>query len=97
MGWLSGYRGYLPTSSRGGAIEIDPNQDAAATVAEAAYASSADVADTIHDAIEANERSDTPDPAVGRLLEEASARAEQSVGRTGWLRRWFRRTRRSGR
>jgi hypothetical protein len=74
-------------------VEIERNQEMAGTVAEAAFASSTDVADTIHDAIQAHEHSSDPDPAVGRLLEEASVQAEQTVGRTGWLRAWFRRMR----
>lgn len=78
-------------------MEVERNQEIAGTVAEAAFASSADVADTIHDAIQAHEHSPDPDPAVGRLLEEASVQAEQTVGRTGWLRGWFRRLRRADR
>ena len=74
-------------------MELERDRDAAAVVAEAAHASSTDVADTIHDAIEAHERSGAPVPAVGRLLEEASVEAQESVGRTGWLRGWFRRVR----
>lgn len=74
-------------------MEVERNQEMGSAVADAAYAASSDVADTIRDAVEAHEESDAPDPVVGRLLEEASVQAEQAVGRVGWLRRWVERLR----
>jgi hypothetical protein len=78
-------------------MEVERSHEVSAAVADAAYVASTDVADTIRDAIEAHEESDSPDPAVGRLLEEASVQAEQAVGRVGWLKRWIQRLRGAGR
>jgi hypothetical protein len=52
-------------------------------VVDAAADSSLHTAATIRRAAEKNE-----DPEVGAILEHASASAEQTVGRIGWLRAW---------
>ena len=75
-------------------VTADRDHDVTAIVAEAAVASSSDVAESIQAAIEANDERSDPDPAVGRLLEVASTQAQQSVARVGWLRNWLRLLRR---
>ena len=59
-------------------------------VAEAAYRSAAATVDAVEKAADEND-----DPAVAEALEEATTKAESTVGRLAWLRHRLRRPRRN--
>jgi hypothetical protein len=71
--------------------------DKEAVVTRAAYDSSVEAVDAIEAAKVANDRAEHPDPHVEAALDDASLKAERTVGRVQWLfNRLFRRSSSAG-
>jgi hypothetical protein len=65
---------------------VSPQDPPSPSIADAAAASSAETAAAIDRAAAVND-----DPAVGEILEHAALKADQTVSRVGWLRRFLHR------
>jgi hypothetical protein len=87
--------GHIEAPSRGQIVSEDRvgSPDKEAVVTEAAFDSSVETAEAVEVAKAANERAQHPDPHVQAALEDASVKAERTVGRVQWLfNRLFRRS-----